>query len=90
MLRKKRASRILLCLLLGCSFLIPFLLVEVVPSGYLTAECLLTSEETASLYHLLWAIDEALSRFQIPYWLDYGTLLGAVRDGQLIAWDKVV
>jgi phosphorylcholine metabolism protein LicD len=31
-----------------------------------------------------------LDRHQIVHWLDYGSLLGAVRDGQLIAWDSDV
>jgi hypothetical protein len=33
-------------------------------------------------------VDDLLARHDIPHWLDYGTLLGAVREGKLIAWDE--
>lgn len=32
-------------------------------------------------------VKEVFDRFNVRYWLDYGTLLGAVRDGRLIRWD---
>jgi hypothetical protein len=33
-------------------------------------------------------VDDLLSRHGILHWLDYGTLLGAVREGALIPWDE--
>ncbi len=32
--------------------------------------------------------DEVLKNHSIEYWLDCGTLLGAIRDNELISWDK--
>jgi len=32
-------------------------------------------------------VKEVLDRIGIRYWLDFGTLLGAVRDGRIIPWD---
>jgi len=39
---------------------------------------------------ILQAIDEVCQRHSIPYWLDSGTLLGAVRHGGFIPWDDDV
>lgn len=36
---------------------------------------------------ILTAIDAVCRRHDIPYWLDFGTLLGAVRHGGFIPWD---
>lgn len=36
---------------------------------------------------LLCELDRLAVRLEIPYFLAYGTALGAVRDGELIAWD---
>ena len=30
---------------------------------------------------------EVFDRHNLTYWLDYGTLLGAIRSGNIIAWD---
>lgn len=40
--------------------------------------------------HLLELVDDVhavLAAHGVPHWLDFGTLLGAVRDGELIPWD---
>ena len=39
---------------------------------------------------LLWAkyVLDYLKKEGVKYWIDYGTLLGAVRDGNIIPWDK--
>jgi hypothetical protein len=37
---------------------------------------------------ILFDITDILTRNNITYWLDYGTLLGAVRNTQIIFWDN--
>src|SRR6266511_6056688 len=39
---------------------------------------------TAHMVELATFVDELLTRHGILHWIDYGTLLGAVREGQLI------
>jgi hypothetical protein len=42
---------------------------------------------TEHLLELIGFTSDLLARHGIVHWLDYGTLLGAVREGELIAWD---
>jgi LicD family len=45
---------------------------------------------TEHMLELAVFVDELLTRHGILHWLDYGTLLGAVRNGELIPWDEDV
>lgn len=45
---------------------------------------------TEHLLELTTFASELLTRHGIDHWLDYGSLLGAVRDGRLIPWDADV
>lgn len=45
---------------------------------------------TQHLKDLLFFTHDLLERHGIPHWLDFGALLGAVRSGELIAWDADV
>lgn len=40
-----------------------------------------------SLYQMMSDIDNTLNELKIEYWIDGGTLLGAVRHGGIIPWD---
>jgi hypothetical protein len=51
--------------------------------GYVRPDCC-----TSHLAELTAFAHELLDRHRIVHWLDYGSLLGAVRDGHLIPWDK--
>jgi hypothetical protein len=42
---------------------------------------------TEHLLELISFTSDLLTRHGIVHWLDYGTLLGAVREGEMIAWD---
>lgn len=44
-------------------------------------------DEKAAIKSLM-ELKEILDEYNVEYWLDCGTLLGAVREGKLIPWDK--
>jgi len=44
-------------------------------------------KQEKNLVYLLWQIKEVLDEEAIEFWLECGTLLGAVRDGKFIPWE---
>lgn len=39
------------------------------------------------MYEILIVFDKICQKYNLTYWLDHGTLLGAVRNGKFIPWD---
>lgn len=49
--------------------------------------CISSLEWRENLRHILTTFNRIMSRKDITWWIDYGTLLGAYRRGGFIAWD---
>lgn len=47
----------------------------------------MSEERAAKLYETVWVADSVFNKFDIPYTLCGGTLLGAIRHSGLIPWD---
>lgn len=47
----------------------------------------MNAKKEKKLIYLLYQIKEALDEEEIEFWLECGTLLGAVRDGKIITWE---
>lgn len=59
-----------------------------VPSGYRDLECINTDETLWKQEKLLETFVEIAAKHNFSWWADYGMLLGAVRSGHLLPWDK--
>lgn len=58
----------------------PFIL----PAGYVHK---MTPENVGDYYKMLQVVDKVFTEHGVTYWIDGGTLLGAVRHGGMIPWD---
>lgn len=47
----------------------------------------MANRKEATLTNLLWQVKEVLDKHNVEFWLDCGTLLGAVRNGKFIPWE---
>ncbi|XP_077994697.1 uncharacterized protein LOC144448355 [Glandiceps talaboti] len=50
--------------------------------------CYLTNEEIQDLRFMLKSTTNVLEEMNVTYWLDYGTLIGAVRNGDIMRHDS--
>jgi len=56
-------------------------------SGAYNRSCYLSKTEEENLAYLLTNVIDACKVVNLTYWLDYGTLLGAIRHGAVLPWD---
>ncbi|XP_078357452.1 uncharacterized protein LOC144642361 [Oculina patagonica] len=50
-------------------------------------ECYLTKQEQGKLRHILRHVITIFEDMNVTYWLDYGTLIGALRSGDILSYD---
>lgn len=59
-----------------------------IPTGYRRMSCLMSSRDINRQEDLLTLFTEIAHANNFSWWVDYGVLLGAVRNGHLLPWDK--
>lgn len=78
---------ILVCVTVALAYLGACVLVRIVHSkGYVEPP----PQYREKLYDMLSIVDRILTEHRIPYWIEAGTLLGAVRHRDIIPWDSDV
>lgn len=75
-------------LLCGLVFAFVAALAFTIPSGYVTSECYINVEQLADMYELFHRFILMTKAENVTWWADFGTLLGAVRQQEIIPWDK--
>lgn len=51
-------------------------------------DCYIATKSMQTLKYILSNITDVFEAHSVEYWLDYGTLLGAMLDGDVIPWDS--
>ncbi|XP_065673309.1 uncharacterized protein RP688 [Hydra vulgaris] len=79
----------LVIVLVFLALLILCLHIWLIPSvfGNYNDTCYLDEDGKNSLHFILSTLIKSFEKYNVFYWLDYGTLLGALRHGDIISWD---
>ena len=75
------------CILICLSAIFAVVSFVTTPESKGNAPTLLSPEERYRLLDMLVHASSVLSEHNITHWLDFGSLLGAVRNGKIIDWD---
>ena len=75
------------CILMCTAALIAFVSYVTTPDIAKSSPILLDQDERARLLQMLTHTSRVLSEYNLTHWLDFGSLLGAVRNGRIIDWD---
>ncbi|XP_062508702.1 ribitol 5-phosphate transferase FKRP-like [Corticium candelabrum] len=84
--KRQCICRLAVALLFSLIAAVHFIVLPQFSGGY-NDDCFPPVAKTAALRDLLVDVTRLLDDAGMTYWLDCGTLLAAVRDGQLIPWD---
>jgi len=87
---KRKFVCILVCILLSNILLICILYYLSIQLYADVNGCFRTEKEMEDLRHLVHKFHDIATFFDVPYWIDYGTLLGAVKIGDVLPWDRDV
>ncbi|KAL9966392.1 hypothetical protein ACROYT_G024455 [Oculina patagonica] len=87
--RRKLTHKLLTVLLIVLLAVLVCLHLIILPaaSGGYNEECYLSDEKHRTLRIMLQNITRVFDKFGVQYWLDYGTLLGAYRTGDILPHD---
>ncbi|XP_013384694.1 uncharacterized protein LOC106154770 [Lingula anatina] len=76
------------CLCLGIALILAaHFLVLPKTSGYYGDPCFLNQTQMACMRHIVTGVIQVLEGLNETYWLDHGTLIGAVRRGDILPFD---
>ncbi len=75
------------CILMCLAALAALISYVTTPEVFEEVPILLTPDERLRLLNMLTHASGVLSAHNITHWLDFGSLLGAVRNGRIIDWD---
>lgn len=62
-------------------------MIKSIPKGKLIDDFIKKKSTANIIRETLLYTTKVLNDNKIPYWIDFGTLLGAIRNGKVIEWD---
>lgn len=68
-------------------WIILFLLISIMTIWDSNYPCITSAENRGKLVYMIKAFSEIMTELNVTHWIDYGTLLGALRYEDIIIWD---
>ena len=70
--------------------LVKFIVLKLAPEGYTKQKCMTPLREIRKAENLIQIFTHVADSQNFTWWVDYGTLLGTIREGHIIPFDKDV